>query len=122
MNVSPSKSIMSAWHSGNVEETKRLLDIYDKNLTPRLLVVKGKCLQLVREPVPLEVIETCFRKAISIEPSYIPALLELGWFLRNVKNDPQAALRYFRKAYRLSNQYLRESISGIALSENELLP
>ena len=120
MKSSQRKTILAAWRSGDVEKTKNLLDISDEELDPRLLVIKGKCLQMAREPVALDVVKRCFLKALSMDPSYVPALLELGWFLRNVEDDPKGALQYFEKAYRLTSQNLRESISGVTLSKDEL--
>lgn len=122
MEASQRKTILSAWRSGDVERAKRLLDIPDEELDSRLLVLKGKCLQIAKEPVALDGVKKCFLKALSMDPSCVPALLELGWFLRNVENDPKGALRYFQKAYRLTSQFLRESISGVALSKDELSP
>lgn len=122
MKSSQRKAILSAWRSGDVEKTKRLLDIPDEELDPRLLVLKGKCLQIAREPVALNNVKKCFLKALSMDSSYVPALLELGWFLRNVEDDPKGALRYFQKAYRLTSQFLRGSISGVALSKDNLSP
>jgi tetratricopeptide (TPR) repeat protein len=70
-------------------------------LHPQELVQYSRCMQLGTGAVgTLEEAEELLRKALEIEEGYVPALLEMGWFLHAVRDQSEQALPYFERALR----------------------
>lgn len=99
------------------DEATRLLAEKERAgvLSVRELVLKGRCIQLgSTDALPLAEAEQSFRDALSSDPDYVPALLDLAWFYHAVESDPARALPLFRKAVEISRKSLTEAASGVA--------
>jgi len=92
-------------------------------LPPNISVLKGVCIQLGKDeklPLGLEDAEKAYKNALEVDSEYINALLELGFFYLNVKDDATKALFQFKKAFALSRSKLTEAIQGYAECLSEL--
>lgn len=69
-------------------------------LSPQLLVEKGRLIQLSSEEINLDLHDAidCFKKALLIDKGYAPALIELGYFYLNVEDDAKQAKSLFLAA------------------------
>lgn len=67
------------------------------DLSPDLLVEKGKLIQLSSDDINLTLDDAvmCFKKALSLNEFHIGALSELGWYYLNVEDDAKEAKPYF---------------------------
>lgn len=94
----------------------------DKSLAvnPIGLTIKGRCLQLCSRGASLKEIEKCFIKAISLDPNYVDAMIELGWFYCNVRDLPDKAKYWFREARRIVRQQAAEIRKGMASSGTDV--
>lgn len=84
------------------------------------LTVKGRCLMLGSKCVRLSVIEKTFLKAISIDPNYVDAMIELAWFYQNVMDSPCRAKKWFKEALRIVQQQAEEIDNGLKSVDGEL--
>lgn len=71
----------------------------ERELTPYELVTKGRCIQLASEGEGWELEEAAnvFKQALEIEPEYVPALIELGFFYFAVEGNASKALPLFEE-------------------------
>ena len=90
-------------------------------VNPIGLTIKGRCLQLCSRGASLKEIENCFIKAISLDPNYVDAMIELGWFYCNVKDSPDKAKYWFQEARRVVRQQVAEIKKGMASSRADVL-
>lgn len=93
-----------------------------RELTPVELVQKGRCNQLAPDEGEwdLKDSEEAFKKALLIEPDYLPALIELGFFYYAVEDDSARALPLFERAVEISRLQLTEAAMGMAGCLEEL--
>lgn len=95
----------------------------DAILGPDELVTKGRSILLGPEdnPFSLEDAERAFSQALEIDPTYLPALLELAWFYYAVQDDSPRAAPLFERALEISRRSLTEAARGLAgcLAETE---
>jgi hypothetical protein len=82
-------------------------------LTPLELVRKGQLIQLSDQGSPRDA-AAALLKALRIDASYLPALVELGWFAHVVDADLKAGMDYFDRAIGLAVQILDEAATGKA--------
>jgi tetratricopeptide (TPR) repeat protein len=102
--------------SGHFDEAALYLSKLEKDrgLTPAELVLKGQLIQLgsVDNTFSLENAEAAFRSALSLDPEYVPALLELGWFLHSAEDNSAQALPLFDRALDLCKKQLKGAVEG----------
>lgn len=102
--------------SGQYEAAVKFLSEREEGgaLSSSELVLKGQCLQLSPKggAKELEAAESSFNAALSTDPEYVPALLELGWFYYAVEDDAKRALPFFDRAIAVSLEQLKEAIKG----------
>jgi tetratricopeptide (TPR) repeat protein len=91
-------------------------------VSAELLVWKARILQLVDDGGSLDEVETTLERAIELDKTCIPALLELGWFRLNVQNDSRQALQSFQAALKLQVPANTEAIIGLLKCMQELEP
>lgn len=103
------------------EDREGLLHLFatlapEADLTPGELVTKGRAILLGPDenPFSLEDAEAAFSQALAIEPTYLPALLELAWYYHAVQDDSQRALPLFERALELGRRSLTEAAQGYA--------
>lgn len=90
-------------------------------LSPAELVQKARCIQLsTGELASVDDAEESLRRALELDPEYLPALLELGWFHHTVRDDPRSALGFFEKALAISKAAGDEALKGLSECRNEL--
>ncbi len=77
------------------------------------LVQMGRCILLSSgEPGLPEDAEGAYRQALDIDSEYVPALLELAWYLYACEDDASAALKVFDRARALAEENLKEAEKG----------
>ena len=83
-------------------------------LCPSELVLRGRSIQIGSGAIIADYkeAEKAFRAALEIDPFYVPALLELGWFHYAPEDDPATALPFFEKAIEVSLEQLKEGLRG----------
>jgi tetratricopeptide (TPR) repeat protein len=110
--------IDSLMEQKNFSEILNLLQRMEKQreLTPGELVIKGRCIQLGPDDGEwdLKDSEEAFKKALAIEPDYLPALTELGFFYYAIEDDSVQALPFFRRAVEIARLDLTEAATGMA--------
>jgi tetratricopeptide (TPR) repeat protein len=86
----------------------------ERRLTPAELVLKGRLIQLgsASNALSLEDAEAAFHSALSMDPDYVPALLELGWFLHAVEDDTTQGLSFFERALDVCRNQMSEAVRG----------
>jgi tetratricopeptide (TPR) repeat protein len=91
-------------------------------LHPELLNLKARCIQLAEQPVSarLEDVQKSLEKAITLDKTYFPAFVELGYFQLNVMDKAELALPFFDKAIEIINRIATEAILGKARCIAEL--
>jgi len=109
-------SLTELVQNGRFDEVVLYLSGLEKSraLRPLELVLKGRAIQLGSEvmSLPIEAAEEAFRAALADDPDYVPALLELGWFLHSVKDDSAQALPFFSRALDISRRSVKEAAKG----------
>jgi tetratricopeptide (TPR) repeat protein len=105
--------------NGDYVELLHLLNEEGKRrpLMPRELVLKGQILQITGEEPNEEILreaEECFRAAIILDPAYVPALIELGWYFDAVLDDEPAAVEFFQSAFEHSRRNCIDALVGLA--------
>jgi len=105
------------------EALKKLQEIEMEGIVcAELLVWKARILQLLDDGGSLEEVEKTLERAIELDKTCIPALLELGWFRLNVQNDSRQALQYFQATLKLQVPANTEAITGFLKCMQELEP
>ena len=94
-------------------ECNKLLAQHPDNV--QLLVYKSQLIQMMSDgsEVLLENARDALKKALSIDPNYIPALIELGWFIFAHDDNAKRASKYFLKAMKLANSYANDCVRWI---------
>jgi tetratricopeptide (TPR) repeat protein len=87
-----------------------------------LLLMKAKLLQLVDQDRTLEEVEMALESAIHIAPKSVEALLEMGWFKLNVRDDPKVAQKAFEAALQIQAEVNTELVLGLIKCCIELNP
>src|ERR1700686_1810751 len=84
-------------------------------LSTRELVLKARCLQLGSGSVGDELVraEAALRAALAIDGEYVPALVELGWFIYAVADDALGGKELFERAFEISSRECNEALSGL---------
>lgn len=78
-------------------------------LHPHELVRQGRCLQLDDENTcTLEDAEISYRAALGLDPAYVPAWLELGWFIHRTRDDPASAIGVFEWVAKICKEWKEE--------------
>lgn len=109
----------AADYDGALETLTRLE--FGRRLDPRELVLKGRCVQLGSGQLfDLNDAEKCFLDALDLDPEYVSALLELGWYYFAVQNDAARALPFFEKGVALAREGLQEAENGVAQCLEEI--
>jgi Tfp pilus assembly protein PilF len=97
-----------------------------RQLSPRELVLKARCLQLGTgaRGGELEKAEMALKAALVSDDEYVPALIELGWFLYAVSDDAVNGNKLFEKAFKVSLRDCQEALAGLfkTLVETESEP
>ena len=90
-------------------------------LTPRELVIRGRVIQLGNgERHSLPEAEAAFLQALDMDPEYVPALLELGWYYHAVQDDASQGLAYFERALTEARELIIEAEKGRDECKSEL--
>lgn len=80
-----------------------------------LQVLWGKLVQLLEEPKhTLDEAKQAFQQAIELDKDSPAAAIELGYFLDNVKDDPQAALKAYEEGVATARHLLLDGLIGQA--------
>jgi tetratricopeptide (TPR) repeat protein len=84
-------------------------------LSPRELVLKARCLQLGSGALgdELEKAEAALKAALASDEEYVPALVELGWFLYAVADDALGGKKLFERAFEVSSRDWQEALAGL---------
>jgi tetratricopeptide (TPR) repeat protein len=79
--------------------------------SPRLWYMRGDLIQLGPERCPHSLDDALFsyQQAIEIDPLFVAAWEEIGYFYDNVLDDEATAQPYFREAERLKGQNTQQS-------------
>lgn len=93
----------------------------ERPLCPHELVLKARCLQLhpVSNAQLLKDAKDALLKALELDPSYVPALIELGWFYLNVEDAAADAVLAFQRAFTLAAPIASEALVGLSRSTEE---
>lgn len=86
------------------------------NQNPMILVWKARCLQLLNENVPndvLEQVENCLKRALDLDSEHQEALIELAFFYLRVLDDARKARPLFEKNLTLIKSNAIECIIGM---------
>jgi tetratricopeptide (TPR) repeat protein len=93
----------------------------ERALCPHELVLKARCLQL--HPVVnagfLSDAKDALLKALELDPTHAPALIELGWFHLNVEGAAADAVSAFERAFTLAAPIASEALVGLSRSTEE---
>jgi tetratricopeptide (TPR) repeat protein len=75
--------------------------------SPKLWCMRGNLIELGPEnsPYSLDDALTSYKRAIEIDPQFVEAWEEIGYFYRNVLDDEDNAKPYFREAERLTGNH-----------------
>ena len=94
-----------------------------QSLTPKLLVRKGMLLQMDDDPRgELSEVEESFRKALDIDPDYVEAYIELGYYYYAVLDNAASGRDFFLKAADLLRKLNSEVLEGLVECAEELEP
>ena len=107
-------------YDGVLKEIKKL---EQNSLLPlNILVLKGTCIRLSdnQDIYSLEDAEKSYKKALAIDPDYVEALIELGYFYLDVMDDAKKAFPYFEDAIRVIKGQVNEAFIGHAFCMSEL--
>ncbi len=78
------------------------------------LTVKGRCIQLcTRTGIRLSEAEKCFKKAITLDPNCVEAMIELAWFYHAIKDNPAQARVWFNEAFQIVRSQMNEIRKGL---------
>ena len=92
------------------------LDIIDQqaDLCASDLVLKGRIIQLSKGGEGRDVHDAAeaFRRALVLDPEYVPALLELGWIHLSVLDDPLRGKEHFDRAVGIVKRQAIEALRG----------
>lgn len=111
--------VMSLWVD---EDYARALDRVEdlRSAWPgnaQLLVLRAQLIQLADEPAAsLADAQRALEQAVEFDPQSPAAAIELGHFLDNVEDDPQAAARAFAQGIATARRRLIEGLLGRARS------
>lgn len=95
-------------------EKSRPLDVSE-------LVAKGRCLQVSDgDEQTLREAEQTLLQAVRLDPEYVPAMLELGWYYLNVSDNPARAEPWFKKSRELLRDLMTDAVVGEARCAGEL--
>jgi len=93
---------------------------------PELWVLKGLAILSRDEDhedhptYKLEDAERAFKHALSLDPGYVPALVELGWYYLAVCNKAAQAIGYFEQAIEAEKRDLKRLVEGLVISVSEV--
>lgn len=84
-------------------------------LPPSILVLKGNLILLSESDrfASLDP-ETAYVEALAIDDEYVDALVELGMYYLNVRDNAEEAKRFLQKAIEVSRRQLVDSAIGLA--------
>jgi tetratricopeptide (TPR) repeat protein len=96
----------------------------EHSLPPNVLVIKGMCIELGSGTTPytLDDAEAAYKKALEIDPDYVEALNEAGYYYLNMLDKRDTARPYFEKALSIACTQISEAIKGIAECISETAP
>ncbi|MBS1515538.1 MAG: hypothetical protein JSS63_10915 [Bacteroidetes bacterium] len=88
------------YNQGKYDEIITLIDSTDPRfIDSELLVLKGDCIQLgENNPYELSHVEESYIQALRLDPSYVDAYMELGFFYYNVLDREKEAKNIFTLA------------------------
>lgn len=91
-----------------------------ESLSPQLLVLRGKCIQLANgTPLPLEEAKKSFQAALKLNERCMDAWLELGHYVLCVEDHAEEAAVIFRKASQILSDCNGEIAEGLRLCLEE---
>ena len=86
-----------------------------ESLSPQLLVLRGRCIQLANgSALPLEEAKKSFRAALELDERCIDAWIELGHYVLCVEDRAEEAADIFRKAAQILSACNGEIAEGLA--------
>lgn len=93
------------------------LSLIEKNgegfLSPQVLVLKGKCIQLAADTThPLIDAKKAFQSAIELDETYADAWIELGYYVLCVEDNAKEACKIFEKAGQILSGCRDEILQG----------
>jgi tetratricopeptide (TPR) repeat protein len=89
------------------------------DLTVEMLLLKGRLIQLSESgKYDLSEAKQCFLKALEQDVESIKVMLELGWLLLNVLEEPAEARQYFNRALAVIDAAQKEARAGLDNCEN----
>jgi len=115
---SPFDAFIRLYSQEQYDEALRELVTVEKThcLPPNILVIKAACIQLGSGdgPYALEDATSAFKRALEIDPEYVEALNESGYYWLYVLDRREVARPCFEKAMGIARSQLTEAIVGIA--------
>lgn len=100
-------------------EVETLLETWPGN--PHLHVLKASLLQLQEEPkYDLDEAKRALQRAIELDKDSPTAAIELGHFLDNVEDDPQAAVKAYAEGVAAARHLLIDGLIGQAKAYRQL--
>jgi tetratricopeptide (TPR) repeat protein len=100
-------------------EVETLLETWPGN--PHLHVLRASLLQLQEEPkYDLEDAKRALRQAVDLDKGSPAAWIELGHFLDNVDDDPEAAVNAYAQGVEAARQLLIDGLIGQAKAYRQL--
>ena len=91
-----------------------------ESLSPQLLVLRGRCIQLANgTALPLEEAKKSFQTALEMDERCIDAWIELGHYVRCVEDRAEETAGIFRKAAQILSGCNGEIAEGLRLCLEE---
>lgn len=119
------EKIRSLYSLEKYDEAVELLDLYDVEVqgNPSLLVWKSRCLQLSEDESATDTLndaEICLNRALELEETYLPAIIDLGYLKSVVFLQNHEGKEIFEKAIRIIKENLAEALVGLVQCEEEV--
>jgi len=116
-------NVSRLWEAQNYDaalaEVEMLLETWPGN--PRLHVLKASSVQLQENPrYDLEEVNQSLQQAVELDKESPTAAIELGHFLDNVADDPQAAVKAYAQGVAAARNLLIDGLIGQAKAYRQL--
>ena len=110
-------AVMVYWEDGEYDRALKRLESLREAWpgNAQLQVLWARLVQLQEKPThSLNDVKRALQQALELDKQSAAAAIELGYFLDNVEDDPQAAAKAFGQAITTARQWLIESLLGKA--------
>lgn len=116
MLIATLEAVRALYHEQKYDEAIILIDRYSEKceLTVELFVLKGRLIQLSSNGLyDLSEARECFINALKQNKDSVDALIELGWFYKNVLDDSESGYQYFNRALEKCVDCSNEVVKGL---------